>query len=259
MTAPGSLSTISMVNRRISILILISIMLSALLYGENKVYTVSTSYNNLLSNEEQNGMLDRIIQETFRRAGLECTIVYRQTDQSLFDVNAGLLDAEMNRIAGMEASFPNLLPLNEANMIMYFVAFAKRDLPIHGWTSIRNLNVGVVRGWKILERHTDGFPKVVYVPTEKELFRMLDLGRLDIALYSKLTGYAALREYGYTGIRHLEPPLASREMFLYLNSKNSHLIPKLDAALKSMKNDGSYDRIVGETLRRHLGREGFEE
>ncbi len=255
MTRKDSVSKISRVKRQIFGLIVLSMIFTYVLHGENRIYTVSTSYNNLLSNEKHDGMLDRIIQETFRRAGLECMIVYRQTDQSLFDVNAGLLDAEINRIAGMEASFPNLLHLTEPNMTMHFVAFAKREFPIDGWRSIRNLNVGVVRGWKILEWHTDGFPKVVYVPTEKELFRMLDLGRLDIALYSKLTGYAALREYKYQNIRHLEPPLESQEMFLYLHSKNSHLIPGLDAALKSMKNDGSYDRIVRETLDRYLGHE----
>lgn len=226
--------------------------MSAGLYGEEKTCSVSTSYNNLLSNDRQDGMLDRIINEAFRRIGLDCEIVYRQTDQSLFDVNAGLLDGEINRVAGMEGSFPNLVPLHEPNMTMHFVAFAKRDYGIDGWKSIMNLNVGVVRGWKILEQHTEGFPKVVYVPTERELFRMLALGRIDIALYSKLTGYAALKEYGYTDIRHLEPPLASRDMFLYLHKKNRHLVPELDAAIRTMKNDGTYDQIVEETVERFI-------
>jgi len=48
-------------------------------------------------------------------------------------------------------------------------------------------------------------------------------------------------------IYHLEPPLASREMYLYLNKKHEHLVEKVAEALRSMKEDGRYDQIVKET------------
>jgi polar amino acid transport system substrate-binding protein len=177
---------------------------------------------------------------------LRAEIVFTPTERSLVDVNAGLLDAELNRIEGMERNFPNLVRVPEPNMTMHFVAFAKQPYPIDGWKSIENLHVGIVRGWKILENNTQGFPHITLVPTETELFTMLEKGRIDIALYDKLTGYEQLSKRGFADIRHLEPPLASKDMFLYVNKKHKDLAEPVARALKEMKQDGAYDRIVRE-------------
>lgn len=209
-------------------------------------FTVSTSYKSLLSNPEQTGMLDLIVKEAFRRIGIEAEIVFNLTERSLADVNAGLLDAELNRIEGMEKKFPNLVRVPEPNMVMDFVAFSKKDYQIEGWDSIRDLHIGLVSGWKIVEENTKGFPHVIKVPTETELFNMLDMDRLDIALYSKLTGYEQIHQRGLEGMRHLEPPLESRNMYLYVHKRHSGLAQPLAEALRSMKEDGTWDRIVKE-------------
>ncbi len=226
--------------------VLITIITPVVLEAGDKPFIISTNYKSLLSNPEQTGMLDRLMQEAFRRLGYRAEIVYNPTERSLVDVNAGLLDGELNRIEGMEARFPNLVRVPEPNMVMDFVAFAREQFPINGWESLKNLHIGIVRGWKILENSTQGFPHVILVPTETELFSMLQRGRIDIALYDKLTGYEQLRLREFTGIRHLEPPLVSREMFLYLHVTHTDLAVPVAEALQAMKADGTYPRIVRE-------------
>lgn len=214
--------------------------------ADEQPFTVSTSYKSLLSNPEQTGMLDLIVKEAFRRIGIEAEIVFNPTERSLADVDAGLLDAELNRIEGMEKNFPNLVRVPEPNMVMDFVAFSKKDYQIDGWESISDFHIGLVSGWKILEENTKGFPHVVTVPTETELFNMLDLDRIDVALYSKLTGYEQIHLRELEGIHHLEPPLERRNMYLYVHKRHSDLVQLLAEALRSMKKDGTYDRIVQE-------------
>ncbi len=226
--------------------ILIVFMAPGLLQAGEKTFTISTSYKSLLSNPEQTGILDHLIQEAFRRIGFRAMIVYNPTGRSLVDVNAGLADAEINRIEGMEASFPNLVRVPEPNMVMHFVAFAREPFPITGWDSLRDLHIGIVRGWKILEDNTQDFPHVTRVPTETELFNMLQRGRIDVALYDKLTGYEQLNLRGFEDIHHLEPPLASRNMYLYLNVKHKDLLEEVAGALQGMKADGTYDQIFQE-------------
>src|SRR6056297_2405126 len=228
-----------------AVLMLLAVL--STLYGNDNKFYISTSYKNLLSNPEKSGMLDRIMDEAFHRIGLEAEIVFSTTEKSLVDVNAGLLDGELNRVAGMENQFPNLLQVPEPNMTMHFVAFAKQDFQIDGWESIRNLYIGIVKGWKILEQNTTGFPHRSLVPSETELFTMLHKDRLNVALYSKLTGYAALEEMDYDEIFHLEPPLVSRKMYLYVHKRHSYLVPEISEALKSMKEDGTYDKIVSDS------------
>lgn len=212
-------------------------------------FTISTSYQNLLSNESGMGLLDRVLTEAFTRIGREARFVYTPTAQSLVDVNAGVFDGEINRIAGMEEHYPNLVRVPEPNMTMRFVAFAIREYEIADWESIRPLHIGIVRGWKILETATEGFPSVTFVPTEKELFDMLRLHRIDVALYSLLTGveYVAERGPAYGEIRPLEPPLASREMYLYVHRSHAALAVDIAEALREMKMDGTYNRILSDT------------
>lgn len=225
---------------------LLLVLTKPALLSAEEIFTISNSYQNLLSNSDETGILDRVFKEAFRRIGVDMEIVFTSTERSLPDVNAGILDAEANRIKGMEALYPNLRRVPEPNMVMEFVAFSKKDFPIDGWDSIRDLDIGLVRGWKILEENTKDFQNVVKVPTEYELFNMLEKDRIDIALYAKLTGYATFKEMGLRDIHHLEPPLESRDMYLYVYKSHSELTDKIAAALREIKEDGTYQRILHE-------------
>ncbi len=217
-----------------------------------EVFTISNSYQNLLSNDQETGILDRVFKAVFDRIGMEVELVFTPTNESLPDVNAGIVDAEANRIAGMEALYPNFRRVPEPNMTMEFVAFSKDNHEIDGWESIRELDIGIVRGWKILENHTQNFPYVVTVPTEVELFTMLEKGRIDIALYAKLTGYACLKEMDLQHISHLEPPLETRKMYLYVHKKHADLTDDIARALREIKSDGTYEQIVDD-VRKNYG------
>lgn len=212
--------------------------------ADESILTISTSYKSLLSNPQQTGMLDRIVKEAFSRIGCTAEIVFSPTEKSIVNVNEGLLDGELNRIEGMEQNFSNLVRVPEPNMTMHFVAFSKRPYDIDGWESIKDLQIGIVRGWKILEENTADFPNVTLVPTETELFTMLKKDRLDVALYAMLTGYEQIKQRGLEGIAHLEPSLASRNMYLYMHKEHRHLVELLAGALRRMKQDGTYDRII---------------
>jgi polar amino acid transport system substrate-binding protein len=255
MTKKRDLQHLSVCFLIIQVVIIINLFpFRACAASERQVLTISTSYKSLLSIPERTGMLDRIVIEAFDRIGFDVEIVFNPTGRSLSDVNEGFADGELNRIEGMEAGFPNLVRVQEPNMIMHFVAFAKKDLEIEGWESLRDLHIGIVKGWKILEENTKGFPHVTLVPSETELFRMLDMGRIDVALYSKLTGYEQIQQRRLTGIWHLEPPLASRNMYLYLNREHEDIVPSVAKALRSMKEDGTYMQIV-EEVTSHLTQE----
>jgi len=230
------------------LLIIILSLITPYLFCQEPIFRISTSYQNLLSNSQGTGMLDRIIKEAFQRIEIKAEIVYTSTEKSLIDVNAGLLDGEINRIEGMELSYPNLIRIPEPNMVMNFVAFSTKSIPIQGWESIRNLYLGIVKGWKILEDKTEGFPRVVYVPSEVELFTMLHKGRIDLALYADLTGYAVLEDLGFKEIFALAPPLEMRNMYLYVHKKHRDKVELIAEGLRGMKQDGTYDALVKEYL-----------
>ncbi|MBN1648147.1 MAG: transporter substrate-binding domain-containing protein [Spirochaetales bacterium] len=231
------------IRRGVTVILLFFCALTA---SGDEVFTISTSYNNLLSNPEHTGMLDRIMTEVFRRINVPMELVYTETDKSVFDVNAGILDGEINRIAGFDKLYPNLVQVPEPNMIMRFVAFARKKIIVDGWESIKDLYIGHVGGWKIIEDNVKSFPHVISTPTEKELFRMLADNRIDVALYSLLTGLSVIKTMQLEDIIALDPPLESRNMYLYVHKKHRQLVEKIAKTLREMKADGSYDRIVSD-------------
>jgi len=194
-----------------------------------------------LSNHEQTGFLDRVAAEAFRRNGLELKLVKLPAQRGLSNANAGIEDGELIRIAGIEETYPNLLRVPEKMIDLNFVAFTRNpSIAIDGWNSLLPYSVGYVRGWKIYETNVPEAVTQTPVNDGEILFALLEKNRIDVALFSEYLGLDLIHRLGVDGVRLAGPPLASREMFMYLNKKHSEKIAGISAALKAIKTEGIY-------------------
>ncbi len=133
------------------------------------------------------------------------------------------------------------------------VAFSKdASIDLTNWESAKPYHVGIVRGWKILEKNLTGSASLTKVKNQNILFTLLDKGRANIVVYSRFEGYEMLKQLGLKNITAHEPPLATREMFLYLNKKHAQLIPVITKSLRQMKQDGTYSSIFEKSLTPYL-------
>ncbi|MHB1216307.1 MAG: substrate-binding periplasmic protein [Thiobacillus sp.] len=197
---------------------------------------------------DQSGFLDAVVGEAFRRAGVKLKLVKLPAERALLNANAGIEDGDMARIAGLETQYPNLIRVPEKVLDWSFAAFS-RDASLSGnWESIRQQQVGHIRGWKIYEQQLAGAPHVLSVDDAGQLFRLLDRNRVKVALYARWMGEALMRQQGIEGIHALEPPLATREMFIYLHKRHAAIVPRLAAALRAIKAEGLYDRLYREKV-----------
>lgn len=191
------------------------------------------------------GVADRIVREAFRRAGVEIRIVHAPSERSLVNANEGITAGEYLRISGLEQHYPNLVMVPEPICEYEFMAFARdRGIRVKGWESLRPHNVGYITGWKILEQNVTGVKSVTTVRNEEALFELLRGGRADLVIYERQRGEALLRRTGKGDIRPLSPPLARREMYLYLNRGHESQVPRVAKALRQMKRDGTWQRIM---------------
>ncbi|MDP3540501.1 MAG: transporter substrate-binding domain-containing protein [Azonexus sp.] len=190
--------------------------------------------------------LQDLSQEAFRRIGVEFKLVSLPSERSLFAANTGDVDGEGLRVAGLSGQYPNLVQVPEHFIGISFVAFA-RDATIRldrGWESLKPYSVAFINGWKMFENNTTGVRVVNKVDKPEQLFRMLEGGRVELALYTRADGVALVRSMGLTSIAPLSPVLKDVDMYLYLNKKHEALVPRLAQALRDMKSDGSYNRIL---------------
>jgi polar amino acid transport system substrate-binding protein len=195
------------------------------------------------------GFLDIVAGEAFRRAGLRLKLVKLPPERGLVNANAGIEDGDLTRIAGLEKNYPNLVRVPEKLMDWHFVAFAHQAKPTQAsWATLEPLYVGHIKGWKIYEQNLKPGTPVTVVDDAEQLFAMLDKGRIDAALYERWLGLALAEKMGIKNIHVVEPALAEREMFIYLNKRHADKVQAIAAALRAIKADGTYGKICREKL-----------
>ena len=194
------------------------------------------------------GFLDAIAGEAFRRAGVKLKLVKLPAERALINANLGIGDGDLSRIAGLETLYPNLVSVPEKLVDLTFAAFGKDAMLPARWEVIRARSVGHIKGWKIYEQPLKGAANVVEADDAQQLFRLLNLNRIDVALYERWFGLALLRQQGIKDVHTLEPALANKEMFIYLHQRHAALVPKLAAALRAIKAEGLYQRLYQEKV-----------
>lgn len=202
-----------------------------------------------LTTPQKDGLLDIIVGEAFRRIGITLEIIKLPAERALQNVNNGIDDGDLSRISGLEKHYPNLIRVPEKLFDMDFVVFTNNPNVISSdLKSISQFSIGLIRGWKILETKTEGMPNVTPVRNAEAMFNMLNKNRIDIALYARWMGTALSNKMNITNVHIIEPPLASKEMFMYLHKKHKALIPEITRSLQQIKQEGLYDKVFKEKL-----------
>ena len=193
--------------------------------------------------------LEQLSQESLRRIGVDLKLVSLPSERSLTAANLGEVDGEGLRVGGLggpDGPYPNLIQVPERFVRISFVAFSKNATISldNGWDSLKPYRIAFINGWKMFEANAQGARVVNKVDKPEQLFRMLDEGRVDLVLYTHADGLLLARNLGLTSVAPLSPALKEVDMYLYLHKKHQALVPKLTQAIRDLKADGSYNRIL---------------
>ena len=203
-----------------------------------------------LANDDQTGFHDLLAIEAFKRIGREITIERLPGERSLINLDKGVDDATAVRIEGLERLYPHVRRVPEPIMRWEFVAFTRNvDLATTDWSTLQPYNVAFINGWKILEANVGETRSVTKVRDSEQLFNLLVNDRADLVIFEKWEGLHIIDALGIEDIKMLQPPLAMPEMYMYVHEKHERLIPELVAALKAMRDDGTYQDIFDRTLK----------
>lgn len=201
------------------------------------------------TNKAQDGLVDRVAGEAFRRAGMRLKLIQLPAERALQNANAGIDDGEVSRVAGIEKIYTNLVRVPEKLVDHHFVAFTRHaDLKEASWGNLAPYVVGYIRGYKIVERNVPEGTKTATANDARQLFTMLDKGRIDIAIYRRWEGTLLAREMGIDNIHIIEPSLAETGIYIYLNKKHADKIPLLDQALRDIKAEGLFETACREAF-----------
>lgn len=214
------------------------------------VLTITSGRGEPFVNPGQNGFYDLIVKNMFQRIGIKAKTVLLPSERSLINANTGVDDGNIARIKGIEKKYKNLIMVPGKIIDFDFVAFTKnKNIKVKDWESLKPYNVAFINGWKLFEKKVTYYKSLEQTQDSEQLFELLNNNRADIVLYDLWSGVWQMRQQtDKSKIQYLQPPIASYQLYLYLNKKHKKLVSGLSSALNSMKKDGTYQRIYEQTL-----------
>lgn len=222
--------------------------LSGSLWGKETLI-LNTAFTYPLSTSEQTGFIDIVVNDALGRIGFGMESVWLPAERALINANAGIDDGDLLRIAGLQKTYPNLIQVPESVIDLEFVVFTKHaSFPITDWKSLKPYSVAFITGWKILERNITEAANITRIKNVEQLFTLLLKDRVDVIVYSRWVGLGYIQQNNIRGVSILEPPLAHRNLYVYLHKKHQNIVPKLAASLQTIKTNGDYQRAFQKIL-----------
>ncbi len=186
----------------------------------------------------------RLTRDIFSRLGIDTEFVRVAAERALLNVEQGIDDGNLVRIAGLDERYPNMLPVGEA-MIQYdFVAITRHpDANIEEWDDLAEHDVAIITGWKVVEDNVRRYRSLTKVRDGAALFDLLQASRVHTAVYERHQALSLMQDIGCHAARIVDPPLTSRSMYMYLNRRHAALVPQVERVLRELKADGSYQAL----------------
>ena len=185
-----------------------------------------------------------ILTEAYRRMGIRVAFALRPGLRAIHEANTGQSDGEVLRLKFVLKKYPNLRMVPE--ILMYLdavIATTKTDIKVEGWKTVKKYSAGTVMGYRSIVQRIKDQPNAV-APNVEAVLKMLDAGRIEIVVLSRLDLLRGLKNSGLKTINILEPPVSRVPLYHMLNKKHEALAPKIAGILKKMKSDGSHQKII---------------
>jgi len=189
---------------------------------------------------------EAVVREAYRRLGLAVTFRELPGAAALEASSTGAVDAELQRIDGIDRRYPDLIqvpiPINYLQGAAFSIEY---DFPATGWRSLQSYRIGIVSGIIFAAEGTDGM-NVTVADDYDQLFGLLESGRIDVAVTPRINGLEAIRqrEAGPGGsIREMEGVLETLFLYHYVHRTRQDLVPDLSRVLKQLLLDGTTRRL----------------
>jgi polar amino acid transport system substrate-binding protein len=208
----------------------------------------------LAQNEAVQDVAAKLLTEIYRRAGLTSRIEPLPPARITQMVLNDQLDGEVARIGPYFSKNPSLFKVEPSYYYLVTTAFAKtgRNIKINSTQDLKKYRVGIIRGVYHAALATEGVAELEVTDSVTQLFRMLELDRIDIAVDVGINGQDIISQLGLKNIRPIAA-IARHDFFNVLIKSKSELAPKISAVIKSMKSSGELDKLIRSAEQKRLG------
>lgn len=204
---------------------------------------VSALTISVLENLPLSAVHSKMLKEIYKRADIPLDFVVTPAKRSLSLSTRGIIDGELVRVHKVGDLHPTLIRVPTSYTYFESRAFSvsqgiQKDIQQDGWGALKDYRVGIIRGMKYAEPGLRDTKNIVAVDSTEQLFKMLELDRIDIAIASKVSGLSLINEFDLQSIHLLKPALQRHDLYHYLHEKNKQHVPILDKTIRAMLESG---------------------
>lgn len=182
----------------------------------------------------------------FQRVGVTAVVREVSPERSAVLANEGTTDGDVGRSSGLEKNYPNLIQVPEPIYQYAPTAFSYKRFDVAGgWESLRSHTVCIRRGLRQTELRTRDLPRQI-LADEATMLRMLAAGGCDVAIMERNNMLARAAMMADPPLQRLLPPMEVMPLYIYLHKTHAALVPKVAAALRQMRADGTMHKLLGE-------------
>jgi polar amino acid transport system substrate-binding protein len=212
---------------------------------ENTPFIVAATLESTSSDYTRKNALFLLLEETFNRAGVEFQLVNvpgKRANQLLLE---GKIDGLAARTQIFASNLPGVIIVPEPIMRFEYAVFSKnQNIVADAWESLYQYRIASPAEWKSLEPIVEKAPRWIYAKDVNRLFDHLEKDRVDLVIYGKQQGLRYLKDSPRKDVKVLEPIVDYQDLHILVTEAHADVAAKLDASLKEMKRDGTYDKIV---------------
>lgn len=231
------------------LILLTAILIAQPLAAADKLLLTTGLNPPLVAGSNTDGFVESLARTLFDRIGVEIEVKVIPSKLALIHSNSGKTDGQLLRIRGINKTYKNLVMVPEPMMQTEFVAYSKHPIgEVTEWKDLSQYELSYVNGWRIFERNVVDNPRLRKADSPSTLFKMLKEDRTEVVLYEKWQGLVLAKEVGIENIIISKLPVNKIEQFMWLHNSHEHLVKPAARALKTMKQDGTYQDIYRKTL-----------
>ena len=183
--------------------------------------------------------LFHVISEAYERSGVTISFKAYPVKRGNSIANSGIVDGVMLRQEGIEEEFPNLVKIPVVIKNDEIVAVGKNNTIFPDkFSGHLPYPIGCLRGFNAARALLNDKQKVVLVDTVEQLYRLLDMGRVEIIIDARTRAEYNIDTMQLNNLTIIEPPLQSVALYHYVHIKNRDLILNLTEVLREMEDEG---------------------
>lgn len=234
--------------------------------SEGEIKAIKYEIGLIFATPENEGVFTHYLRLLFKelgnRTGIDCTIIELPKKRCLSDSNKGFYDGVAARVIGLDSiGYNKLIRIRVSHYTVQHIVFSRRTRAFEAnnlaglidAAKRKNLIVGYLLGSKkAAELLADLSEKnKIALDLPEQAFKMLGSGRIDAYLAGPgIVNRAILKNLrnntsNNSELRKIEELFIASEsqLFPYVHVKHDNLIPMIEEALRSMKADGTLDKL----------------